>query len=93
MTKHINVRYHFLRIEKRIKVKKVGTADNPADMFTKPVPHGKFQVPTLLGLAECLEWVTPPYVALMAGEREGAEYIKDFRGRGFKLRWRFVDVT
>ncbi|CAL1353780.1 unnamed protein product [Linum trigynum] len=42
-TKHIDVRYHFLRTEKRIKVKKVGTADNPADMFTKPVPHGKFQ--------------------------------------------------
>ncbi|XP_056687282.1 secreted RxLR effector protein 161-like [Spinacia oleracea] len=42
-TKHINVRYHFLRSEKRIKVNKVGTADNPADMFTKPVPHSKFQ--------------------------------------------------
>ena len=37
-TKHIDVRYHFLRSEKRIKVKKVGTADNPADMFTKLVP-------------------------------------------------------
>ena len=42
-TKHIDVRYHFLRSESRIKVKKVGTADNPADMFTKPVPHSKFQ--------------------------------------------------
>ena len=42
-TKHIDVRYHFLRSEKRIKVKKVGTADNPADMFTKPVPQSKFQ--------------------------------------------------
>ncbi|KAJ4703769.1 Retrovirus-related Pol polyprotein from transposon TNT 1-94 [Melia azedarach] len=42
-TKHINVRYHFLISEKRIKVNKVGTADNPADMFTKPVPHSKFQ--------------------------------------------------
>ncbi|KAJ4720195.1 Retrovirus-related Pol polyprotein from transposon TNT 1-94 [Melia azedarach] len=42
-TKHIDVRYHFLRSEKRIKVNKVGTADNPADMFTKPVPHSKFQ--------------------------------------------------
>ena len=36
-TKHIDVRYHFLRNEKRIQVKKVGTVDNPADMFTKPV--------------------------------------------------------
>ncbi|KAJ4703438.1 Retrovirus-related Pol polyprotein from transposon TNT 1-94 [Melia azedarach] len=42
-TKHIDVRYHFLRSEKRIKVNKVGTADNPVDMFTKPVPHSKFQ--------------------------------------------------
>lgn len=42
-TKHIDVRYHFLRSEKRIKVNKVGTADNPADMFTKPVPHSKFK--------------------------------------------------
>ncbi|KAJ4711012.1 Retrovirus-related Pol polyprotein from transposon TNT 1-94 [Melia azedarach] len=42
-TKHIDVRYHFLRSEKRSKVNKVGTADNPADMFTKPVPHSKFQ--------------------------------------------------
>jgi hypothetical protein len=42
-TKHIDVRYHFLRSEKRIQVKKVGTADNPADMFTKSVPVSKFQ--------------------------------------------------
>jgi len=42
-TKHINVRYHFLRSEKRIQVKKVGTTDNPADMFTKLVPVSKFQ--------------------------------------------------
>ena len=42
-TKHIDVRCHFLRSEMRIKVKKVRTADNPADMFTKPVPQSKFQ--------------------------------------------------
>ena len=36
-TKHIDVRYHFLSSETRIKVKKVGIADNSADMFTKPV--------------------------------------------------------
>ena len=41
-TKHIDVRYHFIRTEKRIKVKKIGTKDNPADMFTKPVPESKF---------------------------------------------------
>ena len=42
-TKHIDVRYHFLRSESRIKVQKIPTADNPADMFTKPVPHSKFR--------------------------------------------------
>lgn len=42
-TKHIDVRYHFLRSETRIQVKKIGTADNPADMFTKPVPYSKFK--------------------------------------------------
>ena len=41
-TKHIDVRYHFLRSEKRIQVQKVGTADNLADMFTKLVPVSKF---------------------------------------------------
>ena len=42
-TKHIDVRYHFLRSKKRIVVKKVGTADNPTGMFTKPVPVCKFK--------------------------------------------------
>jgi len=38
-TKHIDIRYHFIREIKVIKVKKIGTADNPADMMTKPVPY------------------------------------------------------
>ena len=42
-TKHIDVRYHFLRTDKRVKVKKIGTADNPADFFTKSVPFSKFK--------------------------------------------------
>ena len=41
-TKHIDVRYHFICTDKRIKVKKIGTIDNSADMFTKPVPESKF---------------------------------------------------
>jgi transposase InsO family protein len=53
-TKHIDIRYHFLRSEKRIRVKKVGTADNPADMFTKPVPQSKFQhCLDLLNITSC----------------------------------------
>ncbi|GJV60390.1 hypothetical protein Tco_1466490 [Tanacetum coccineum] len=41
-TKHIDVQYHFIRTERRIKVKKIGTKDNPADVFTKSVPLSKF---------------------------------------------------
>ncbi|GJY08330.1 retrovirus-related pol polyprotein from transposon TNT 1-94 [Tanacetum coccineum] len=42
-TKHIDVRYHFIRTERRIKVKKIGTQDNPVDVFTKPVALSKFR--------------------------------------------------
>ena len=42
-TKHIDVRYHFLQDEKKSQVKKVGTADNSTDMFTKSVTHSKFK--------------------------------------------------
>lgn len=42
-TKHIDLRYHFLRSEKNINMMKVATADNLADMFTKSIHHGKFQ--------------------------------------------------
>ena len=40
-TKHIDVRYHFIRgviAEGDIKVCKINTCDNPANMLTKPVP-------------------------------------------------------
>ncbi|KAL1200649.1 Retrovirus-related Pol polyprotein from transposon TNT 1-94 [Cardamine amara subsp. amara] len=57
-TKHIDVRYHFPRNEKRIQVKKVGTADNPADMFTKPVPRSKFK--HCLDLLEDLKSLVAP---------------------------------
>nr|GEW54883.1 retrovirus-related Pol polyprotein from transposon TNT 1-94 [Tanacetum cinerariifolium] len=42
-TKHIDARYHFIRSEKRIKVRKIGIKDNPADVFTKLVPLRKFR--------------------------------------------------
>ncbi|GJY33991.1 retrovirus-related pol polyprotein from transposon TNT 1-94 [Tanacetum coccineum] len=38
-TKYIDVCYHFIRTERRIKVKKIGTEDN----LTKPVPLSKFR--------------------------------------------------
>ena len=42
-TKHINVRYHFICTEKKIKVKKIDTKDNLADIFTRSVLESKFQ--------------------------------------------------
>nr|GEW89589.1 hypothetical protein [Tanacetum cinerariifolium] len=45
-TKHINVRYHFIReiVEsKEIKVAKIGTEVNAADAYTKLVPGPKFK--------------------------------------------------
>jgi hypothetical protein len=45
-TKHIDVRYHFLReviAEGEILVKKIATVDNPADMLTKIVGVSKFK--------------------------------------------------
>ena len=44
-TKHIDVRYHFVReiiACGDIVVSKVGSQDNPADMITKSLPITKF---------------------------------------------------
>lgn len=46
-SKHIDVHLHFIReeIEKgNVKVFKVSTEDNPADMLTKPLPKKKFEL-------------------------------------------------
>ena len=45
-TKHIDVKLHFIRdvIEsKKVKVEKVSTKENPADMFTKSLSSVKFK--------------------------------------------------
>ena len=45
-TKHVDVRYHFIRdlVEKGdVRLQKIHTAHNPADMFTKPIPAIKFR--------------------------------------------------
>lgn len=46
-TKHIDVKYHYVRdiVEQgKLKVCKISTHDNPADMLTKPVPVAKFEL-------------------------------------------------
>ncbi|GAB2287252.1 hypothetical protein Dimus_039813 [Dionaea muscipula] len=45
-TKHIDVRYHYIRdiiAAGTLKIAKVATEDNPSDMGTKVVPVGKFR--------------------------------------------------
>ena len=46
-TKHIDVRYRFIRglvADGDVKVCKISTHDNPADMMTKHVPVAKFEL-------------------------------------------------
>ena len=46
-TKHINVRYHFVREiieEGGVRIQKIHTTENPADMMTKVVATVKFQL-------------------------------------------------
>jgi hypothetical protein len=44
--KHIPIKYHFLReqvVEKNIRVEYVGTKEQVADIFTKPLPREAFE--------------------------------------------------
>ena len=46
-TKHIDVKYHYVRgviTQGKLKVCKISTHDNPADMMTKSVPVTKFEL-------------------------------------------------
>jgi hypothetical protein len=45
-TKHIPIKYHFLQehdVEKNIRVEYVGTKEQGADIFTKPLPRESFE--------------------------------------------------
>jgi hypothetical protein len=45
-TKHIPIKYHFLREqveEKNIRVEYVGTKEQVEDIFTKPLPQESFE--------------------------------------------------
>ena len=57
-TKHINVRYHFVReiiARGDIVVNKVGTQDNPTEMMTKLLPIAKFvHCSIFVGLGCCV---------------------------------------
>ena len=53
-TKHIDVRYHFIREaveDEKVSVVYIPTDENPADIFTKPLAKAKFRrFMELLGL-------------------------------------------
>ncbi|CAA0825692.1 Unknown protein [Striga hermonthica] len=56
-TKHIDVRYHWLRQvveEQQFKLEKIHTDENPADMMTKVVTGGKLQLCAELIGIECM---------------------------------------
>jgi hypothetical protein len=45
-TNHIPIKYHFIReqvAEKNIRVEYVGTKEQVADIFTKPLPRESFE--------------------------------------------------
>jgi hypothetical protein len=45
-TKHIDIKYHFIRdivVEGKIKVNKIHTNENPIDMLTKSLSNTKFK--------------------------------------------------
>ena len=56
-TKHIDVRYHFIKDvieEGKITMKKVSTAENPTDMLNKAVTTFKFKhCLDLIGFSRC----------------------------------------
>jgi hypothetical protein len=46
-TKHIDIKYHYIReivTEGKLRVCKISTHFNTADMITKPVPGAKFEL-------------------------------------------------
>ena len=53
-TKHIDIKYYFVRdviAQEKLKVCKINTHDNPADMMIKPVPVAKFELcSSLIGI-------------------------------------------
>ena len=58
-TKHIPIKYHFLReqvLSKVIKLEYVGTKDQLADIFTKPLPKSQFEM-LRAQLGVCPLWI------------------------------------
>ena len=54
-TKHIDIRYHYIRqciLEEIVKVHYCSTENMYADMFTKPLPKGKFEM-LRIGIGLC----------------------------------------
>jgi hypothetical protein len=86
------------------EVNKVGTTNNPADMFTKPVPQSKFQqFLNLLNVRSCLlplegqalrqsRLIWALCVTHLAHLVRQVHLVHLVIWRRFKSRWRFVEI-
>jgi hypothetical protein len=57
---HIDVKYHYVRdmvAQGKLKICKISTHDNPADIVIKPVPISKFELLLKLSWYNCLALV------------------------------------
>ena len=58
-TKHIELKYHFIRSvldEELLKLEKIHTSQNPADMLTKGVTREKLSSCSALVVLQALRW-------------------------------------
>ena len=69
-TKHIPIKYHFLReqvAEKNIKVEYVGTKEQVEDIFTKPLPREAFEyIRQRLGVIYTPKWMLFEFLSYMS---------------------------
>ena len=68
--KHIPIKYHFLQeqvAEKNIRVEYVGTKEQVADIFTKPLPQEAFEyIHQRLGVIYNPKWILFKYLSYMS---------------------------
>jgi hypothetical protein len=62
--KHIPIKYHFLReqvAKKNIRVEYVGTKEQVADIFTKPLPRESFEYGSKFSKTKCVGYSIVSY--------------------------------
>jgi hypothetical protein len=80
-TKHINVRHHFIRYHQQkedISIESVGTEDQLADIFTKPLDEKRFcKLRNELNILDFSNmcWCTPNYMTCLSFEQSKVKLI------------------